>query len=290
MYAAKRGGKNRVMYFSPQLATTARERLNLENQLRGALSRGEIHVHYQAQFDISSERLVRFEALARWTHPTLGVIPPSKFIPIAEDSGLIISIGAYILEQACTEAVKWQTISPEPMQVAVNVSSIQFIRNTFVEEVDEVLCRTGLKPSLLQLELTESVMLNGMERAAETMRRLQALGISIAIDDFGTGYSCFSYLPRLPFNVLKIDRSFVKELDLKPEMKSMVQCLITLAHKLNMQVVVEGIETPHQLEMVKDFGGNQAQGFFLGRPTSDPTSQLAAKIKHSQAASAGLGR
>ena len=280
MYSAKRAGKNRVMYFTSELGSSVRERLSLENQLRGAITRGEIHLHYQPEFDIASERLIRFEALARWTHPTLGSIPPSKFIPIAEETGLIIQLGAYVLEQACSEALSWQSISPEPIQLAVNVSSIQFTRDSFVDEVAEVLRRTGLKPQLLQIELTESVMLNGRERAAETLRRLGALGISIAIDDFGTGYSCFSYLPKLPFNVLKIDRSFVKEVESKPEMKSMVQCLIELAHKLNMQVVVEGIETFHQLEMVKDFGGNQVQGFLLGRPTADPASQLKARVGH----------
>jgi diguanylate cyclase len=145
-----------------------------------------------------------------------------------------------------------------------------------VEEVAEVLRHTGLKPSLLQIELTESVMLSGTEPAAETMRSLRAMGVTIAIDDFGTGYSCFGYLPKLPFNALKIDRAFVKELNARPEMKAMVQSLVTLAHNLNMQVIVEGVETPEQLQMIKALGGNEVQGFLLGRPTADPTSQLLA--------------
>jgi predicted signal transduction protein with EAL and GGDEF domain len=274
MYTAKHNGKNQLRYYTSELGSLVRERLNLENQLRGAMTRGEIAVHYQPEFDVASGRLIRFEALARWTHPTLGVIPPSKFIPIAEESGLIIPFGAYIMERACAEAVNWQSQSPEPIQVAVNVSSIQFMRETFVEEVSEILRHTGLKPNLLQIELTESVMLHGVEKAAEVMRQLGALGISMAIDDFGTGYSCFSYLPKLPFNALKIDRSFVKELEFRPETKAMVQSLVTLAHNLDMQVIVEGVETPEQLAMIKKFGGNEVQGYLLGKPTADPASQL----------------
>jgi diguanylate cyclase (GGDEF)-like protein len=276
MYAAKRNGKNQVTYFTPELGSSVRERLNLENQLRGALSRGEIAVHYQPEFDVVSRRLVRFEALARWAHPTLGEIPPAKFIPIAEESGLIVSLGAFIMDRACAEAVKWQSASSDPIQVAVNVSSLQFVRDTFVEEITEVLHHTGLKPSLLQIELTESVMVSGAERVAETMKRLRALGVSLAIDDFGTGYSCFGYLPRFPFNALKIDRSFVKEIETRSETKAMVHSLVTLAHNLNMQVIVEGVETPRQLEMIKEFGGNQVQGFLLGGPTPDPVLQLRA--------------
>lgn len=275
MYAAKRSGKGRLLYFQSELGSQVREKMNLENQLRGAIARGEISLHYQPEFDLSSQRLVRFEALARWTHPTLGSIPPDKFIPIAEESGIIIPLGMYILERACTDAVRWQETSPEPIQVAVNVSSIQFAQPTFVDQVTEVLRRTGLSPKLLQIELTESVMLAGTERAAEAMRRLGALGISIAIDDFGTGYSCFSYLPRLPFNTLKIDRSFVRDLG-TVEMKAMVQSLVTLAHHLNMQVVVEGVETVEQLEMIKSLGGNQVQGYLLGRPTADPAFEIEA--------------
>ena len=232
-------------------------------------------MYYQPEFDVSTRRLVRFEALARWQHPTLGSVPPNKFIPIAEECGLIVPLGAFILERACQEAVTWQSISGYPIQVAVNVSTIQFRRESFVEEVEQALRHTGLDPKLLQIELTESVMLDGMERASNTMKRLRAMGISIAVDDFGTGYSCFSYLPRLPFNVLKIDRSFVRELGKRSEMKAMIQALVSLAHDLNMQVVVEGIETSQQLEMVETLGGNQVQGFLLGRPTPNPKSLLA---------------
>jgi diguanylate cyclase len=274
MYTAKRNGKNQVTYYTTELGSVVRERLSLENQLRGAITRGEISVHYQPEFNLATGRLTRFEALARWTHPTMGTISPSKFIPIAEESGLIVPLGAYIMERACVEAVHWQAASPDPIQVAVNVSSLQFMRESFVEEVTGILSRTGLPPRLLQIELTESVMLTGPERAAEIMKMLRSLGISVAIDDFGTGYSCFSYLPRLPFNALKIDRSFVKELESRVETKAMVQSLVALAKNLSMQVIVEGIETPEQLELIKKLGGNEVQGYLLGKPTPNPLSQL----------------
>jgi diguanylate cyclase len=274
MYAAKRGGRNRATAFTPDLGSAVRERLNLENQLRGAVARGEIDVHYQPEFDVNTKRLVRFEALARWTHPTLGDIPPDKFIPIAEESGLIVTLGAYILERACTEALRWQAIAPYPVQVAVNVSSIQFKREHFAEEVSTILKQTGLNPELLQLELTETVMLSGVARASETMQRLRALGVSFAIDDFGTGYSCLSYLPQMPFNALKIDRSFVKQLDMKPESRAMVNSLIALAHNIGIRVIVEGVETEEQLALIRKFGGNEIQGFLLGRPTADPATKL----------------
>ena len=282
MYSAKRDGKNRIMYFTAEIGFSVRERLNLENQLRGAIVRGEITVHYQPEFDIATRRLVRFEALARWQHPTLGSIPPDRFIPIAEESGLIIPLGAFVLEHACREARSWQSLSGYPVQVAVNVSTVQFRRSSFVDEVAAILRDSGLDPKLLQLELTESIMLDGTDRAASTMKRLAAMGVSIAVDDFGTGYSCFSYLPRLPFNVLKIDRTFVSELDKRVEMAAMIRSLVSLAHNLNMQVVVEGIETVEQLQTIEAMGGNEVQGYLLGRPTPDPKVLL----KNSQASAA----
>jgi diguanylate cyclase (GGDEF)-like protein len=274
MYSAKRSGKNHVAFFTQDLGNSVKERMTLENLLRRALEEERITVDYQPEFDIATGRLVRFEALARWTHPTLGTIPPSKFIPVAEESGQIVSLGAYIMERACTEAVGWQSLAGHPIQVAVNVSSVQFARDSFVDEVFETLKRTGLNPNLLEIELTESAMLVGVSRAAESIQLLRSLGISFAIDDFGTGYSCLSYLPELGFDALKIDRSFVKELIQRPETRAMVRSLVTLAHDLGMRVIAEGIETPEQLNLIKDMGGNEAQGYLLGRPTPDPVALL----------------
>jgi diguanylate cyclase (GGDEF)-like protein/PAS domain S-box-containing protein len=277
MYAAKRDGKNRVLYFNPELGASLRERLNLEHQLRGAIARGEITIHYQPEFDAESGDLVRFEALARWTHPTLGAISPSKFIPIAEESGLIVVLGAYILERACSEAVTWQAASSQPIQLAVNISNIQFRRENLAEEVIAILQRTGFPPQLLQLELTESVMMSGDSRASETMSRLQNFGIGFAIDDFGTGYSCLSSLQFSAFDSLKIDRSFITQLGAKPETEAMVHSIVSLAHNLGMRVIVEGIESPEQLDVVKRLGGDEVQGFLTGRPTVDPLAIIAAQ-------------
>jgi diguanylate cyclase (GGDEF)-like protein len=274
MYSAKRSGKNQVAFFTEDLGNSVKERMTLENQLRRALEDETITVDYQPEFDIASGRLVRFEALARWTHPTLGTIPPSKFIPVAEESGQIVALGAYIMERACTEAVGWQSLAAHPIQVAVNVSSVQFARESFVDEVFETLKRTGLNPNLLEIELTESAMLVGVSRAAKSIQLLRSIGVSFAIDDFGTGYSCLSYLPELGFDALKIDRSFVKELIHRPETRAMVRSLLTLAHDLGMRVIAEGIETQEQLTLIEDMGGNEAQGYLLGRPTPNPAALL----------------
>lgn len=274
MYAAKRNGKNCIVQFGDDLASASRERLTLEGELRRALAEGEIAVHYQPEFDLTSGSIVRFEALARWTHPSLGVVPPLTFIPVAEECGLIIPLGAYVMEQACRDAVTWQGHSDRPIQVAVNVSSVQFGRESFIDEIAEILHRTGLSPTLLQIELTESATLTGIERAAESMRRLRGMGISVAMDDFGTGYSCLSYLPRLAFDALKIDRSFVNELMVRPETRAFVRSILTLAHNLHMKVIVEGIETREQLELTKSLGANEAQGYLLGRPSPSPLDQL----------------
>jgi len=274
MFAAKRNGKNRIVQFGDGLGSAARERLTLEGELRRAIENNEITIHYQPEFDLASNKIVRFEALARWFHPKLGTIPPLNFIPIAEESGLIVPLGAYVMERACADAVTWQSRAGRPIQVAVNVSSVQFARDSFLEEVEEALHRTGLRPSLLQLEITESATLTGVERAADLIRRLTGKGIGVAMDDFGTGYSCLSYLPRLSFDALKLDRSFVSELVVREETRAFVESILSMARNLHMKVIVEGIETREQLELMKALGTNEAQGYLLGRPTPNPMEQL----------------
>ena len=276
MYAAKRAGKNQVAYFSQGLGTSARERLNLEHELRSVLEHGGITVSYQPEFELASMNIVRFEALARWNHPTLGQIPPVKFIPIAEEAGLIVELGAHILETACREAVRWQCAASSPIQVAVNVSNIQFARETFVDEVAEVLRITGLAPALLQIELTESVIVNGIEHTAKAMNRLSEMGVSMAVDDFGTGYSSLSYLPNLPFRSLKIDRSFIQELEHRTDLKNMIGSLVMLAHNLGMNVIAEGVETRAQLDLIEKLGGNEVQGYLLGKPMPEPMAFIEA--------------
>jgi diguanylate cyclase (GGDEF)-like protein/PAS domain S-box-containing protein len=270
MYAAKREGKNRVMCFSPEIGFLVHERLSMKNQLRDAVAGGEISVHYQPEFKVNGNRPIRFEALARWTHPNLGQIPPSKFIPIAEESGLISYLGAHIMHQACTEAVRWQSIVPYPIQVSVNVSGIQFLRKDFVEEVSSILLQTGLPNELLQIEITESVVLTGHRDAVEIMNRFHAMGVSIVIDNFGIGYSSLSYLPFLPFDAIKIDRSFVSNLNSQTDIKPMIRTFIMLARNIGKRVIAEGVETSAQLELIRAFGAEDVQGFLLGRPTPNP--------------------
>jgi diguanylate cyclase (GGDEF)-like protein len=277
MYAAKKSGKNRVVQFGGNLGYAARERITLESELRRAMERGEIWVDYQPEFDLGTDLIVRFEALARWTHPTLGTIPPLIFIPIAEECGLIVRVGAYIMERACREAVKWQNAGEKPIQVAVNVSSIQFARDEFFDEVIDILRRSGIDPGLLQIELTESITLDGIERVAETIDRFRRIGISMALDGFGTGYSCLGYLPRLGFNSIKIDRSFLNDLMVHSETQAFAQSIVTMAHNLRMRVVVEGIESVEQLDLIRSLGANEAQGYLLGRPSLDPSAQLRGK-------------
>jgi EAL domain-containing protein (putative c-di-GMP-specific phosphodiesterase class I) len=288
MYAAKRAGRNRAMFFTSDLGFAIRERLTLENELRRALLENrDISVHYQPEFDLVSGALTRFEALARWEHPTLGSIPPSTFIPIAEESGLIISLGASIMDRACREAASWHALLPRPVGVAVNVSSVQFARDSFVVEVMETLQRTGLDPHLLQIELTESAMLIGVQRAAKSMQILRELGVTFAIDDFGTGYSCLSYLPELGFDALKIDRAFVKDLIQRPETRAMVRSLASMAQELSMRVIFEGVETEEQLQLVETMGGHEAQGYVLGRPTPHAAALLGETLSSSRRKGAG---
>ena len=279
MYAAKRSGRNRIVQYSDNLGTAARERLTLENALQHALARGEISLQYQPEYDLASNSIVRFEALARWTNPGLGDIGPVSFIPVAEESGLIVSLGAYVLERACTDALDWQAIAGRPIQVAVNVSTVQFSQDSFFEEVAAILHRTGLPPSLLQIELTESATLPGIERATEMIRRFTRMGVSVAVDDFGTGYSCLTYLPKLAFDTLKLDRSFVNGLMVRRETRSFVESIITLAHNLHMKVIIEGVETGDQLRLIRSLGADAAQGHLLGQPSSDPAALLREEVK-----------
>lgn len=279
MYAAKREGKNRVMNYTPKIGSEVNARSTLENLLRGAIGRGEISVHYQPEFDLRTGRLIRFEALARWSHPNIGSISPAEFIPIAEESGLIGSLGAYIMEQACQEAARWQGKWPHPLQIAVNLSTWQLRRSGYVEEVTAILARSGLRPELLQIELTESAMLGQERNEAATLDALRRLGISLAIDDFGTGYSNLSYLPSLPLDALKISEPFIRDIGTHVESDSMIRALIALAHNMGLRVIVEGVERPEQLELIKAMDADEVQGFLLGRPTPNPEAVIGAAMK-----------
>jgi EAL domain-containing protein (putative c-di-GMP-specific phosphodiesterase class I) len=271
MYEAKRGGKDRVLFYSPAMRDTFLEHLELETDLRRALERGqELSLAYQPIFDAKTRRQTAFEALLRWAHPVLGSSPPSKFIPVAEESGLIIRLGAWVLKEACRQCRQWQDHGLPAVRVAVNASALEFAREEFAGNVLQTLDETGLPGDLLEMELTETTLMHDMDEGIAKMARLQARGVRISIDDFGTGYSSLGYLPRLPVDALKIDRSFVADLGTNSTALSLIEGMISLAHSIRKRVVVEGVETEEQLDLLRRIGADEIQGFLLGRPAPLP--------------------
>lgn len=274
MYVAKREGKNRAVMYSHEIGTAEYEKNLILSELKGAVARREISVKYQPEFDVQGDTLVRFEALARWENRVLGTVPPDKFIPIAEENGIIAELSAYILEMACKEAVAWQRATGQSIPVAVNISTVQLRSDTFVNEVLAILKRAGLAPESLELEMTESIMLDGVGRSREMLHQLRKSGIGLALDDFGIGYSCLSYLRDLPFDRLKVDRSFLRRATQGNDGEALINAVVSVAHALKMPVVLEGIETLRDLEFAKKLGVDEVQGFLLGRPSSDPLSVI----------------
>jgi diguanylate cyclase (GGDEF)-like protein/PAS domain S-box-containing protein len=274
MYAAKQAGRNRAIRYNDDIGRALQEKNQITSALRGAMERGEILLHYQPEFDRVNRQIMRFEALARWNSPLLGNVPPIEFIHAAEESGLIAELGRYLLELACADAVEWQRKSGHPIPVAVNISVLQLRTEGFVEMVLEVLKRTGLSPTSLEMEMTESVMLGDYQQSQEVLAQLCASGIKLALDDFGTGYSSLSYLPELPFSRLKIDRSFLRKANRGPDGEALIDAIIGIAHRLGIAVVVEGIETSQELELIHTVGADEVQGYFLGRPGPDPCSVI----------------
>jgi len=266
MYRAKSRGKNRFEYFIPEMSDSLFHRVEVETCLRRALERGEFAVHYQPQFDLQNGRMVGQEALLRWNNSKLGSVPPDQFIPIAEENGLIVPIGTWVLEQACRQTADWRENGYPLRGVAVNVSAVQFNRSDFVDTVGTVLAGAGLDPSFLELELTESLVIRDVRESARKMQQLRDLGVQISVDDFGKGYSSLSYLQRLPIDILKLDRSFVEEFKNSSGNTSLVQGIVSLAHGLGIRVTAEGVETEQQLELVHHSGCDKVQGFLLGRP------------------------
>jgi len=285
MYQAKSTGRDRIERFDQQLQNDAVRRRDLALALRHALDRGEFAVHYQPVIDLVTGRMVSAEALLRWERPGFGFISPVEFIPIAEDTGLIIPIGLWVLEQACRQLVDWQRSSPS-MSVAVNLSARQVLVLDIVAEVQDVLGRTGVAPDTLCLELTESVFMGDVEYFLSTLTALKELDVRLSIDDFGTGYSSLSYLSRFPVDAVKIDRSFVNGLGINPHDTALVTAIMSMADALSLQVTAEGIENPSQLEALKDLGCHRAQGYYLSRPlTADVMRQAVLDASRNQAGS-----
>lgn len=266
MYRAKSKGKNGYRLFEPDMNGKAGKRLTLESEMRKALAREEFVVYYQPKVDIDTGRVVGSEALVRWLHPEKGMISPGDFIPIAEETGLIIPIGEWVLETSCRQNVEWQRNSYPKITTAVNLSSLQFNGVDLVDNIESVLQRTSLDPSLLDIEITESMLMGDMETTIAILHKLSDMGIRLSIDDFGTGYSSLNYLKRFEIDTLKIDRSFVFDIGVDPNSIAIVSAIIMLGHTLGLNVVAEGVETWEQMEFLNENGCDQIQGYLFSPP------------------------
>jgi diguanylate cyclase (GGDEF)-like protein/PAS domain S-box-containing protein len=279
LYRTKADGRGTVRFFEADMDKRLRERRTLQHDLQYAAQRGELAIHFQPQSRVGTG-IVGFEALLRWHHPMRGTISPNTFIPLAEESGLIISIGDWILRETCREAASW----PRPLQIAVNLSPVQFQHGDLPGKVHAILLETGLAAHRLELEITEGVLIGDFSRALSILRKLKALGVRIAMDDFGTGYSSLSYLQSFPFDKIKIDRSFVSNLDRSSQSAAIIRAVIGLGRGLELPVVAEGVETPEQLAFLTDEACDEVQGYLVGRPL--PIDDYAELVGRSQNPSA----
>ena len=272
MYYAKRGGGNRYRYFSAKMSETALRRLNLENHLRKAIELDELELHYQPQLDVATGKFFGLEALIRWGCRDLGWLSPAEFIPLAEETGLIVSIGEWVLRKACQQAKNWRDQGIPLSSMAVNVSAVQFLNKGFCSLITTILAETGLEPDALELELTESVLINDEGIVLSVLRSLKQIGVQLAIDDFGTGYSSLSRLKNFPIDRLKIDRAFVHNIEQDSDSAAIVVAIIAMAEGMAMKVIAEGVETAGQLAFLKNMGCNEVQGYFLSKPL--PSAQV----------------
>ncbi len=267
MYACKTSGRNKFMFFNEDMDAAGVERLALESDLRHTIEQGGLELHYQPQVDTLSGEVVGAEALMRWPHPELGMVPPFKFVPLAEEMGLINALGEWGLEEACSQMVEFQNEGLELPQVSVNVSALQLDRG-FTDRVSQILSKTGLHPKRLKLELTEGIMVDDTSATIDVLTRLKKLGIRLSIDDFGTGYSSLGYLSRLPLDEVKIDRSFVVDLDKSKNDSSLVVAIIAMARSLGLNLVAEGVETMEQCQFLRHHGARIVQGYLFSKPVS----------------------
>ena len=261
LYRAKREGRGRVCFFEPEMDRELRDRRLLLHDLRQAVEQNQLLVYFQPQARMDSE-VIGFEALVRWNHPTRGLLSPDQFIPLAEESGLIIEIGEWVLREACREAASW----PRRLQVAVNLSPVQFQAGDLERSIHQILLGTGLAPTRLEVEITEGVLIGDFSRALTLLRRLKALGLRIAMDDFGTGYSSLSYLQSFPFDKIKIDRSFISHLEATSHAAEIIRAVLSLARALNIPVLAEGVETEAQRAFLASEACQEMQGYLIGRP------------------------
>jgi len=280
LFRAKAKSRGSISLYEPEMDQQIRDRRVLHQDLSLAIKNGELSLHYQPQAmarqTVASSEVIGFEALARWLHPVRGFVPPGDFIPLAEESGLIVEMGEWILREACKEASSW----PMPLQIAVNLSPAQFMHGDLVGLVHSILLETGLAPGRLELEITEGVLIEDFDRGLALLRRLKALGVRISMDDFGSGYSSLSYLQAFPFDKIKIDRAFVMNLGRSPQSAAIVRAVIDLGHGLEMSIVAEGVETQEQLGFLADEGCDAVQGYFIGKPA--PIGQYGAPVGRNQ--------
>lgn len=281
MYRAKDAGRNTYCFFDEQMNVEAVDHLSMRNGLRRALERGEFVLHYQPQIDLASGALIGVEALIRWNHPDLGMVLPARFIPVAEDSALIVPIGEWVLREACRQAAIWQKAGIRGLVVAVNLSAIQFKRGNLEQSLIGAFEESGIDPRYLELELTESILISDTESVLATVKRLKVLGVKLSIDDFGTGYSSLSYLKRFQVDKLKIDQSFVRGLATDPEDAAIVRAIIQMAHGLGLTTIAEGVEDKQVLDQLRAFGCDEAQGYLFARPM--PAAELIGYIERTKA-------
>ncbi len=266
MYHAKAMGKNNFQFYTEQMNAYAANRLKLEGKLRKALSSHEMELYYQPQIKLETGELVAAEALLRWHQPELGMIPPAEFIPLAEETGLIIELGEWVLKEACRQNKLWQEAGYQPIRIAINLSSMQFIQRDLSKRVARCLSETGLQAEYLELEITESIIMRNVNETIATLDEFKNMGIAISVDDFGTGYSSLSYLKRFPLDYLKVDRSFVKDIPEDQDDVTITSAIIAMAHQLNLGVVAEGVETEEQLQFLRQQGCELAQGYQFSKP------------------------
>lgn len=266
MYHAKEKGRDHSQFFSEHMNIEALERFSLENSLRSTIDKEDFQLYYQPQYNSSTDKIIGVEALIRWMHPDRGMLLPDAFIPIAEESGLIITIGNWVLKTACKQNRAWQLAGFPPIYVTVNISGMQFKQKNFAESIAQTLLDTDLEPQYIELELTESILMEPTDTTFDTLNELKATGVRLAIDDFGRGYSSLGYLKRLPIDTLKIDRSFVRDIVSNSDDRAIIKAVISLARTLNLRVIAEGVETHEQLTYLREQGSDGIQGFLLGKP------------------------
>jgi EAL domain-containing protein (putative c-di-GMP-specific phosphodiesterase class I) len=277
MHQAKTLGTRGYELFDPAMRDVAFSRMQLEIDLRKAVTREEFHLYYQPIVSLERGRICGFEALVRWQHPQRGLVSPNEFIPVAEDTRLILPLGRLVLHKACQQMKAWQERfgTRAPMMMSVNLSSKQLQQSDLVEQIQTILRQTGLEPGALKLEITESSFMEDLGAAIATLLRLKSLGLRVAIDDFGTGYSSLSYLCRLPVDTLKIDRSFVSRIEVDSANSGIVETIVSLAHSLKLDVIAEGVETASQLVQLQALGCEHVQGYYFSKPlTADAASAL----------------